>query len=202
MTSEFPYTKNVGTMKRFFERIPEIGTPEKITFNLLYNLGFKSTNDRPIISILRFLKFTDSSGNPSEYYKIYKDKSKSRIVLGKAIKESYSELFKLYPNAEKQDINNLRNFFSTHTKGAEQTLKAMVDTFKTLCLLASFDDISFEEFDNFSSSDEVKDNSLIKTDIGEFNLPLAENRKVKILFPRDITEEEINKLKKLLDALI
>ena len=189
-------------MKRFFERIPEIGTPEKITFNLLYNLGFKSTNDRPIISILRFLKFTDSSGNPSEYYKIYKDKSKSRIVLGKAIKESYSELFKLYPNAEKQDINNLRNFFSTHTKGAEQTLKAMVDTFKTLCLLASFDDISFEEFDNFSSSDEVKDNSLIKTDIGEFNLPLAENRKVKILFPRDITEEEINKLKKLLDALI
>ncbi len=68
-----------------------------------------------------------------------RDKSKARAALAEGIREHYSELFKLYPDAHQRDNEALRNFFSTHTKVASATLELMVRTFKTAVSLADFD---------------------------------------------------------------
>lgn len=195
----YPYTVKTGSLKKFLERIPLVGLPDNVSQKYLYTLDFKSTNDRAIIPILKFIKFLDGSGVPTDYYKEYRDTSKAPFILGRAIKEVYSDVFKLFPDAQKQDNNVLRNYFSTRTGLGEKAIKSTVDTFKALCSLAKFenkiqDDI-LEERDEFSGNDQSK------MSLHTINYSLPNERKAKIIVPSDISKEEIDKLKKMLDSL-
>ncbi len=197
--ANYPYTVKAGSLKKFLERIASVGLPDKVTVKYLYALDFKSTNDRAIIPILKFIKFLDSSGAPTDYYKKYRDTSKSAKILGKAIKEAYLELFKVYPDAQKQDNNLLRNFFSTNTGLGEKAIKSIVDTFKALCSLAKFDEKSIEEDEE--KVEESSDEDNLKSPLHSINFSLSNGRKARIIVPEDITEQEITKLKNLLNFL-
>lgn len=63
----------------------------------------------------------------------------SAINQTNAIKEGYSELFGIYPQAHNASDNELESFFSTRTSSGRQVISYMVSTFKTLCELADFD---------------------------------------------------------------
>ena len=69
-------------------KIPKTGTPKKFTQKHLISLGYKSQNDRKIISILKFIGFLASDGTPTEKYKEYKG-TKKAVILASAIKSSY-----------------------------------------------------------------------------------------------------------------
>lgn len=136
---EYPYILNTGRLRSFVDTIPKMGVPDTINTNTLPKLGYKSTNDRPIVKILRFIEFIDTNGVPTQNYKNFRDTSKARIVMANALRKAYSELFKLYPNAHKKDDESLKNFFRPTTKAGEQVVERMVDTFKTLCSFADFE---------------------------------------------------------------
>ena len=135
----YPYILKTGSIKKFLEKIPTVGVPDKITLRFLYALDFKTKNDRPLIPLLKVLKFLDDSGTPTERYKLYRDRSKSSQILGASIREAYSELFKVYPDAQNRDSQSLQNFFSTHTGLGERAIKSTVETFKTLSSMADFE---------------------------------------------------------------
>jgi len=135
---KYPYILNTGRLKSFVEKIPKIGIPAKINTSTLPTLGFKSTNDRPIASILQFIDFIDSNGVPNQNYKDFRDSSKARTVMASAIRKAYSELFDLYPDAYEKDNQSLKDFFAPTTEAGEQVIQRTVDTFKTLCSFADF----------------------------------------------------------------
>jgi hypothetical protein len=138
MPADFPYITNPASLRKFLEKIRTVGVPEKVSMVYLNSLGFKSTNDRPIIATLKFLGFVDSSGSPKPFWLQYRAKETAGAVLASAIRKGYSDLFSTYADADRKDNEALRNYFSTHTKVGEGALNLIVRTFKTLCEAADF----------------------------------------------------------------
>ena len=137
--ADFPYTPNPASVKRFLEHVQSAGVPPKVTQKYLEKVGFKSTNDRYIIGVLKFIDFLDSSGVPTKTWQAYRSRASAAGTLGAAIRRGYADLFGTYPDAHRKDNEALRNYFSAHTKVAESTLSLIVTTFKTLCGLANFE---------------------------------------------------------------
>lgn len=198
----YPYTKKTGALKKYLESLPSIGKPSKITQQHLESLGYKSTNDRPIITILKFLKFTDDSGNSTKKLGDYRNRSTSKKVLGGAIKDSYKELFDTYPDAEKKDTETLKNFFSTKTGTADQVSRAMVDTFKALCSISDLQGGEELIQATENSSESLTPENPADSNYHNISFALLNGKKIKIILPIEITLKDIEKLKKLLDALI
>jgi len=136
--AELIYTPNPATIARFLKHIQSAGVPTKMTVQYLVGVGFKSKNDRYLIGIMKSLRFVDSSGTPTEFWSGYRDKSKSKEVLGKALRDAYSDLFVTYPDADRKDADAIRNFFGSRSKVAESTLRLAVTTFRTLAGEATF----------------------------------------------------------------
>ncbi len=139
MADNYPYHVNSPNIKRFLEHIQSLGVPPKVTFQYLTSVGFKSTNDRAILTAMKFIGFVDSSGIPTKLWQAYRNKSQSSKVLAGALKTAYKNLFDTYPDANRKDNEALRNFFSSHTSVAENTVTLMVRTFKVMAEMGNFD---------------------------------------------------------------
>lgn len=138
MADNYPYHVNTAQVKKFLEHIPTAGVPDKITFKYLESVGFTSSNDRSIITILKFIGFISSSGVPTDIWRAYRNKARSKKILAAALVKSYSTLFTTYPDAQRKDNEALRNFFSGHTSVSEGTISYMVRTFKTMADMGDF----------------------------------------------------------------
>lgn len=138
--ADFPYMTNPSVIKKFLEHVQKAGVPERVTQQYLEQSGFKSKNDRPLISILKTIGFISADGAPTSVWQSYRNRTQGPKVLAGAIQKAYAELFKLYPDAQRKDNEALRNYFSAHTKVAESTLGLIVSTFKALCASADFED--------------------------------------------------------------
>lgn len=136
---DYPYTMNTGRLRTLMGLISEVGVPKKLTVSWLESAGYKSKNDRPILSVLRFIGFIDQEGVPTRAYREYRDASKRAAVLAAAVKGAYSGLFGMYADAQTRDAGSLQNYFSTHTSQGAVARSAIVSTFQTLCSLADFE---------------------------------------------------------------
>ena len=198
ITIKYPYTLKTGSLKKFVQDIPSTGLPQKVTIQYLESLGLKSKNDRSIIPVLKFLKFLDDAGNPTERYKHYRDRSKSKKVLGTAIQEAYASLFRQYSDADKKDNQTLQNYFSTQTGLGKKAVSLTVDTFKALCSIADVQEGEGLAEESFPSELLASENN---TSFHNLSLSLSNGKKAKIILPHDATPEDIERLKKLLDVL-
>lgn len=134
----YPYLNVPTKLKQFFGHIQGAGVPKSVTTKYLEQVGYKSKQDRSIITVLKAIGFLDSSGAPTSYWQHYRNKGEAPAILAKAIKEAYADLFSVYPDAHRKDTEALRNYFSTHTKVGDQALQRIVSTFQALCELADF----------------------------------------------------------------
>ncbi len=136
--ASYVYISNPSKITKFLETIQGAGVPPKLTIKHLESLGFKSINDRPLITIMKAIGFVSSSGEATERWQLYRNKNKAPIVLAQGIREHYATLFEVYPDAYLKDNEALRNFFGTHTTVGVGALNYMIATFKTLAGLADF----------------------------------------------------------------
>ena len=136
--AQFPYTPKPSSLIDFLGRIQTVGVPDKVTAKYLTSLGFKSSNDRCIPGILKSLGFIDSSGVPQDRWRNYRDKKQAAAELATAIREAYSQLFSVYPDAYRRDDEALRDFFASSTSVGEKAILFMATTFRKLCDLADF----------------------------------------------------------------
>ncbi|MBC8279962.1 MAG: DUF5343 domain-containing protein [Chloroflexi bacterium] len=138
--ADFPYVLTSEKFKEFMNKIVSTGMPPIANKQYLDTLGFKSSNDRRFIQVLKTIEFLDGSGKPTEAWIGWKDTKNGPTVLGAQIKKGYSGLFLLHPKAHLTDKEALRNYFATESKLGDESVGAMVNTFKALCELAVFDD--------------------------------------------------------------
>jgi hypothetical protein len=71
----------VGSLAKFLDAIRTAGVPKRVTFEFLKTLGFTSSNDRPIIGVLKSIGFLDQNGVPTESYKAFRDPHQGRGII-------------------------------------------------------------------------------------------------------------------------
>lgn len=133
------YTTVPGKIKTLLTKIRGAGVPSKVTQKWLKGIGFTSSNDGTLIPVLRVAGLIDGHGVPTPKWSEYRT-SRHRAVLGEGIKSGYSELFAVYPDANKRSNAELENVFASSSSVGKQAISKTVSTFKTLVDEADFED--------------------------------------------------------------
>jgi hypothetical protein len=139
----YPYVASPDKIPILFKKIGEIGIPKKFGVATLKSIGFTSSNDARLISVVKFLGFTDQSGTPAPLWTEYRKHPKSAIAT--AIITAYSELFQHYADADKRDTEALRTYFAASSSLGALAVTQMVGTFKALCRLGDFSNANLTE---------------------------------------------------------
>jgi len=132
---------SVGRLPQMMEAIQNAGVPARFTIEFLRSLGFKSTNDRTFISILKGIGFLDATGAPTEKYRAYKNKAEGKKILGSALRVSYDDIFLADENAQSASAEKISGIFATKTGKGSAVVKKMASTFKALADLANFNEM-------------------------------------------------------------
>ncbi len=135
--ADYPYTTVTGKIKPLLTKIREVGVPPKATVKWLKTVGFKSSNDASLLTVLKFIGFVDASGTPSEAWKKYRG-AHHRQVLAASIREGYSDLFNVYPDANARNASDIEHVISTTSNAGKQVITKTVRTFQNLCAEADF----------------------------------------------------------------
>lgn len=131
------YTTVPGKISTLLQKIQHVGVPPRVTNDWLRSVGFTSSNDRSLRSVLRQIEFIDSSDEPTPAWRQYRG-AESKKVLGRAIREGYSDLYSLYPDAHERSAQELADWFSTKSDAGQQAISKAVATFKNLAAEAEF----------------------------------------------------------------
>lgn len=134
---QYPYTQSPLKLKDLLGRIHQLGVPASAGIKWLASIGFRSSNDRTMVPVLRFIGLTDSRDSPTQRWIDYRGDHPKR-VLAECIREGYAELFSTYLDAHRRSDAELKNFFKTHSSAGEQVIAKTVSTFRVLCELADF----------------------------------------------------------------
>lgn len=140
MTMSYTYVVKMGSLKEYLEKIKakKLGVPDKVNREYLKSIGYTSSNDWTIPRVLKAINFVDKSNAPTQAFKDFRT-AKSKQIMANAVRNTYSELFKIYPEPHKEKREKLENFFAEkRPKLKKYTLGLFVDTFKTLCEFADF----------------------------------------------------------------
>jgi len=126
-------TKNLAAI---MQKIIDGTAPPKFTVAHLKGIGFKSSNDQGIIPILKDLGFLTSDGTPTPRYHEYRDKSRSRTVLGQAIREAYEDIFHIKESPTKGDRAAIEGRFKSVHNASDVVAARQAATFLALLDLA------------------------------------------------------------------
>ena len=156
MEVEVPYMPSVTNLHRIFDAIQNAGAPDAFGLDFLKDLGFTSSNDRPVIKLLKFLGFLDSSGKPLQSYKEFMDQHKARTILAQRLHKAYDDLFRSDKDAQSRSVDRLKGWFKTKTGVGDAVAKKMATTFKSLASYADFSSmLSAPDADEVAAPEEV-----------------------------------------------
>ncbi len=129
--------KNLGP---FLDALRSAQAPKKLTITFLEQLGFKSTNDRLFIPLLKGLGFLDQQGVPTQRYFDFLDAMESKRVLAAGIRDAYEDLFRIKTNANTLSRAELEGKLRSLTQGklSDNVLKLTAKTFLELVKQADF----------------------------------------------------------------
>lgn len=135
--ADYPYTTVPGKIKPLLSKIREVGVPSKASTQWLKSIGFKSSNDASLLTALKFIGLVDTSGTPTDAWKNYRG-AKHGQVLASAIRQGYSDLFAVYPDANARNTNEIEHVISTTSSAGKQAITKTVRTFQNLCAEGDF----------------------------------------------------------------
>lgn len=119
--------------------IQKAGIPERFTYDFLAKqLGFTSSSDRPMIPVLKALRFLDDSGAPLDRYRRYRDPAHSKAVLAEALRDAYADVFAGDQQAHEQNTTQLKGVFARVSGKGDAVAQKMAATFKALADQADF----------------------------------------------------------------
>lgn len=192
-TMSYPYIQSQSRLKSFLTEISSRGIPEKITVKYLESIGYTSSNDRPIIRILKHVNLLDSNGTPNDNYATFRDETQSKQLMGSLVKDAYSELFVAYTNAPNEDKSKLDNWFKTKMGVGDRAASQASSTFLTLCSFASF--VEVEAPSPKRKVEEVEEGEISKKITGE---GIIVNLNIQLVLPATENVEVYEKIFKSL----
>jgi len=159
------YTQVYGQLPEFFSKIREGQAPQQFTQQLLKDLGFKSSNHRALIPLLKALGFISPEGIPTSRYHNYRDYSKSKLVMGDALKEAYQDIFLIKSVPTKADRKVIEGKFKSYHNASDRLAQLMSNTFIALLDLADLSGTEeIKSIKNELPIPEVKNNNDGKVD--------------------------------------
>ncbi|MBC1925633.1 DUF5343 domain-containing protein [Listeria innocua] len=138
--TNYPYMVSNNKISQIFDTLNTAAKPDKFTNNVLHNLGYRSTNDRAFITLLKKLNFLNSDSSPTSNYDYLKDSTKSKKIIANQIRELYSEMFSINENMNDASDDEIKGAISRITGKEEKDVKRIFSTFKMLCNYADFSD--------------------------------------------------------------
>ena len=135
-----PYLVAAKNLKSFLEALRHAQAPEKVTVRFIEQLGFKSTNDRLFVPLLKAMKFIDDAGKPSSRYHSFLDDSEWKTVLADGIRDAYADLFRINRKAHEFTRDQLTGKMKSLGEGklSAAVLSNAVKTFLELVKLGDF----------------------------------------------------------------
>ena len=118
------------------EKIVGGTAPDKFTVEHLKGLGFRGSNDRSVIGMLKDLGFLSPDGAPRQRYHDYRDTSRSKAIMAEAIREAYSDIFYVSENPTSTDREAIKGKFKTMHNVGDAVADEMVLTFFAMLELA------------------------------------------------------------------
>jgi hypothetical protein len=152
------YLNSTGRLSAMMEAIQNAGIPSRFTIEFLKSLGFKSTNDRTFIAVLKGIGFLDGAGVPTEKYRSYKNKSEAKTILASALRYAYEDIFLADENAQNASTEKLSGIFGTKTGKGVLLTKKMALTFKGLAALSDFSNKTGDTSVNTDPEEKIDEN--------------------------------------------
>src|SRR6187551_1974048 len=125
-----------GRIPDVFAKIRDGQAPEYVTNQLLKDWGFSSSNDRAFIPLLKSLGFLTPTGQPTQRYHDYRDHSRSKAIMGEALKEAYQDIFLIKAKPTKADLGAITGKFKSFHNASDDVAQRMSKTFFALLDLA------------------------------------------------------------------
>lgn len=162
--------KNLGA---FLDALRSAQAPKKLTISFLEQLGFKSTNDRLFLPMLKGLGLLDQQGAPTQRYFDFLDATQSKRVLAAGIRDAYEDLFRIKTNANTLSRAELEGKLRSLTQGklSDNVLKLTAKTFLELVKQADF---SGEATAKTEKADTAEGEAEVTADVGPTEPPPAE----------------------------
>jgi Family of unknown function (DUF5343) len=130
------YVLPTNRIPDIFNKIRDGQAPERFSNQLLKDWGFTSTNDRAFISLLKSLGFLTSDGKPTQRYNEYRDHSRSKAVMGDAMKDAYGDIFLIKEHPTQADKTAVEGKFKSFHNASDHVAGLMTKTFFGLLNLA------------------------------------------------------------------
>jgi len=130
------YSQAYGVLGEFFSKIRDAQAPDKFGHQNLKDLGFKSNNHRPFIPLMKALGFLSSDGSPTQRYHEYRNHSKSKEIMGDAVKEAYGDIFLIKSNPTDKDKDLVQGKFKSYHNTSDNVAKLHTNTFYALLDIA------------------------------------------------------------------
>lgn len=136
------YVQVPARIPEVFSKIRDGQAPERFTQQLLKDWGFPTKNDRAFIPLLKALGFLTADGKPTQRYNDYRDHSRSRHVLGQALREAYGDIFLIKERPTESDKSAIQGKFKSFHNASDNVAGLMTKTFLGLLNLADLSDSS------------------------------------------------------------
>ena len=103
--------------------------PERFTQQLLKDWGFSSKNDRAFIGLFKAIGFLTADGKPTARYHEYRDHSRSKSVLGQALRDAYGDIFLIKEHPSNADRSAIEGKFKSFHNVSDNVAGLMAKTF-------------------------------------------------------------------------
>lgn len=139
MNPDVPYMMSVTNLHKILDAIQRAGAPEVFHLDFLRDLGFKGSNDRGAVKVLKYLGLLDGSGRPQASYREFMDHTKAKSVLANRMRAAFDDLFTADRNANSKSVEQLKGWFKTKTGSGDAVAQKMASTFRSLATYATWD---------------------------------------------------------------
>lgn len=150
-SSYFASTKNLAEI---LDQIQRGKVPAKFTYDHLKQLGFPSSNDRPIIPVLKALGFLDPTGVPLDRYRRFKDPSQAKHVMAEGMRQAYADVFAIDEKAYDLPSERIKGLFARLADKSETVTERMAMTFRALADHADFSPAQAVDEENSGNANE------------------------------------------------
>lgn len=152
------YIQTPNKVKDYLQAMLNAEAPERFSQDFLGRLGFKSTNDRLWIGVLKDLGFLDLDGKPTQRYFAFLDRTQWKKILAEGIRDAFSDLFAVNLQAHTSSRDEIKNKLRTLYQGqkTDRVIELISSTFEALAKEADFSDMSVNSSESDSST---QDNS-------------------------------------------
>jgi hypothetical protein len=130
------YTVASGRLPDLFSKIRDGQAPEQFTQQLLKDWGFRSSNDKAAIPILKELGFLSPDGKPTARYHEYRDHTRSKFVMADALRDAYGDIFLIKEHPTEADKDAIYGKFKSFHNVSDNVARWMTSTFFALLQLS------------------------------------------------------------------